>query len=370
MKTTLAKSTILLLLLVGLSSSARAQVISQPRASQHARVSQTIGLTEISIDYSSPSVITPQGQDRTGNIWGTVVPWNDGNQGIPWRAGANENTIISFSDDVTINGKAIAAGSYGLHILTSENDPWTLIFSTNTSSWGSFFYNPEEDALRVSATPAEAPFHKWLTFEFTDRAPQEAEVSLFWENLSLSFTIGVDVHALALQHFTDELRGVEAFSWQGWNQAATYCLNNNIELEQGLAWAERSIAGGFGAQPTFQNLTTKAMLLFRLDRKEESKSTLAEALPMGTVFQLHQIGRQMIAQDEADWALEVFQENARLHPDTWPINVGLARGYSAVGNYKSALKHAKKALEKAPDELNRNSLSTMIEQLQNQQDVN
>lgn len=349
---------------------AQAQSLKAPNASQKAMVMQTIGLTEITIEYSSPSVVDGQGRDRTGTIWGGLVPWNDENQQLPWRAGANENTVITFSTDVEVEGKALAAGSYGVHILTRENEPWTVIFSHNTSSWGSFFYRPEEDALRIEVSPEEAAFHKYLTYEFTDRDADKAEISLLWENLQLSFDVGVDVHAIALASFDDELRGVAAFSWQGWNQAANYCLSNTIELEKGLAYAERSIAGGFGAQPTFQNTSTKAMLLYRLDREEEAKASFAQAMEMGSVFELHQMGRQLIAMGEKELAVDTFEKNAELHPDTWPVNVGLARGYSAAGNYKKAIKHAELALAKAPNDLNRNNLKSMIEQLKNNQDIN
>ena len=355
---------------LALAGAIQAQTLQAPQQSQKARVMQTIGLTEITIEYASPSVVDGQGRDRTGSIWGGLVPWNDENQQLPWRAGANENTVISFSTPVKVAGKDLAAGSYGVHILTREKAPWTVIFSHNTSSWGSFFYNPEEDALRFDVSPEEAAMHKYLTYEFTDREMSKGEISLLWEKLKLSFEVTVDLHALALESFDSQLRGINAFTWQGWNQAANYCLANSIELEKGLAYAERSIAGGFGAQPTFQNVSTKAMLLQQLGRKEEAKAAFEQAIPMGTVFELHQMGRQLISLGEKELALSTFEKNAQLHPDTWPVNVGLARGYSATGDYKKALKHAELALAKAPDDLNRTNLKSLIERLKNNQDIN
>ena len=367
MKTTLILRTGLLgiCLCFLLSVAALGQAIDAPRQSQEAYVKQKIGLTWVSVHYHSPSVTDGRGNDRSGKVWGQLVPY-----GQLWRAGANENTVVAFSDDVKVEGKALAAGKYGLHMEPGEKE-WTVVFSKNTSSWGSFFYKEEEDALRVTVTPRQIQDKReWLSYDFTNRKGGTAELALSWEYLQVPIQIEVDVHALAIQNFKDELRGVSAFSWQGWNQAATYCLQNDVELEQGLAWAERSIAGGFGAEANYNTLSTKALILAKLNRQEEADNTMAKAVEVGNVFQIHQYGRLLIGRGQTDKALEVFKKNADMHPKTWPINVGLARGYSAVGNYKKALNHAKIALGNAPDELNKNSLTNMIQLLEEGKDVN
>ena len=157
-----------------------AQVTLPPSgANQKSVTTQYIGaLASVSIAYSSPDVHGANGQDRSGQIWGQLVPYglNDLGFGLrnpsPWRAGANENTTFTFSHDVLVNGKPLKAGTYGFHIIAEEEGPWTLIFSDNSTAWGSFFYQEKEDALRVEATPEEGNYHEWLTYEFIDRQPE------------------------------------------------------------------------------------------------------------------------------------------------------------------------------------------------------
>ena len=150
------------------------QTLSAPPSgdNQKSSITQWIGLVKVQINYSSPDVHAPDGTDRTGHIWGELVPFGLNNLGFgtstaaPWRAGANENTTISFSEDVKINGKDLKAGKYGLHLIVEKDKPWTWIFSKNSSSWGSYFYDQNEDALRVDATPSETAFTEYLTFGF------------------------------------------------------------------------------------------------------------------------------------------------------------------------------------------------------------
>ena len=165
-------------------------------ANQKSYVKQYMGAHAfVSVAYNSPDVTGPQGQDRTGQIWGQLVPYglNNLNFGIssddnpsPWRAGANENTVIYFSHDVKVQGKELKAGKYGLHFIPQENEDWTLILSNNHGAWGSYFYKESEDALRVSVTPEVSEFHEWLTYEFTDRQENVCTVAMNWENLSVS----------------------------------------------------------------------------------------------------------------------------------------------------------------------------------------
>src|SRR5881392_833955 len=129
-----------------------------PRLSQRGTVSQRLGLTDITIVYHRPEV---GGRE----IWGKTIPY-----GKVWRAGANENTTITFTDDVTVEGKPLAAGSYGLHTFP-DKDQWTIIFSKNSTSWGSFSYDEKEDALRVSAKPQAADFREALTYTFEEVKP-------------------------------------------------------------------------------------------------------------------------------------------------------------------------------------------------------
>ena len=162
---------------------------NQVRASLKASVMQRLGIdTDITIEYSRPGV-------KGRKIWGELVPYGmaPGNQysndkPYPWRAGANENTTIEFSEDVLIEGNKLPAGKYGMHMIPSEKD-WIIIFSKNNSAWGSFSYNQEEDALRVTVTPVEAPHKEWLMFGFDDLAGTSATAFLHWESLKVPFKI-------------------------------------------------------------------------------------------------------------------------------------------------------------------------------------
>ncbi len=162
---------------------------NQVRKSLKASVMQRLGVdTDITIEYSRPGV-----KGRT--IWGELVPFGmapgnkySNDKPFPWRAGANENTTIEFSKDVLIEGNKLPAGKYGIHMIPSEKE-WVIIFSKNNSAWGSFTYNQEEDALRITVTPVKAPHEEWLTFGFDDLAGTSATAFLHWENLKVPFKI-------------------------------------------------------------------------------------------------------------------------------------------------------------------------------------
>jgi tetratricopeptide (TPR) repeat protein len=344
---------------------------------ERAEVAQQIGMVRAAVDYHSPDVHGPNGEDRRGKIWGGVVPWGMHDLGFnnrkgPWRAGANENTVFTVSHPVSIEGKPLAAGRYGLHMLAGEGE-WTIIFSKNSSSWGSFSYDQSEDALRVTVKPEKAPYREWLTYDFTDRRPDRATVALLWEELRVPFTITVpDPQALYIDNMRLELRNAAGFRWQSWQAAAQYCLQQNRNLPEALTWAETAITLPGIGQTNFSTLSTKAQILAKMSRTEESAAVMAKALdlPGTTVFEIHQYGRQLVAQGKPQEALAVFEKNAKRFGDTWPVHVGLARGYSATGDYKTALKHAELALPQAPDDINRKSLTDAVARLKQGQDMN
>lgn len=360
--------TFFLCLMLIFSFSAYAQ-LNTPRASQQAKVSQRVGITDITITYSRPSV-----SDR--EVWGKLVPYGMNNLGFgtanesPWRAGADENTVIEFSDDVKIEGKSLEAGKYGFHIIVNEDETATLIFSNNSSSWGSYFYKPEEDALRVDIKTKEIPNTNLLTYSFNDVDANSTIGSLNWEKKQFPFKVDVDVPSIVLANIRKDFNGQAGFQRQNWEQAANYALNNGGDLEEALVWIDAAIADQFFSQKTFNNLQIKSNILSKLGRNDEATAIMDEALTYATVFEIHQYGRTLIAQGEKDKALEVFKINAKTNKDTWPVNYGLARGYSANGNYKTALKHLKLALNKAPDEANRGFIKSNILKLENNEDIN
>jgi hypothetical protein len=341
-------------------------------------VTQHIGTVVVSIDYSSPHVHSPQGQDRRGKIWGTLVPWGMANLGFgtckecPWRVGANENTIFTTSNDIQVNGSTLPAGTYALFAIPQQ-DEWTWIFSKNHTSWGSFFYDPAEDVLRVKAKPEKAQYREVLTFDFTERKNDHATVAMKWEELAVPIDITVPNAAdLYVATIRNELRNSPGFNDAEWQQAARYALDNKHPAE-GLTWAEASVSptGGIGRK-NFTNLMTLAEAQEANGKTAEAAKSREEAMndPSATVFDLHGYGRQLIAKGKKEDAMKVFQLNAKRNPGVWPTNGGLARGYSANGNYPEALKYAKLALAQAPDPGNKKNLENMIKKLEAGQDIN
>jgi len=359
---------------LALSGAAAAQTVTTPPSggNQRATVVQQIGLVRVSIDYSSPHVHSPSGEDRKGKIWGGLVPYGMANLGFgtcgdqcPWRGGANENTVFTTSHDIEVQGKPLPAGSYGLHFIPGK-DEWTIIFSKNSTSWGSFTYDAKEDALRVTAKPQPSEYREVLTYEFPERRGDHAVAALEWENLAVPFTIAVDdAPGLYVETMRRELRSTAGFSWQGWNDAARYCLQAKTHLADGLRWAEAAIhAPGIG-QENFTTLQTLARLQEANGKTAEAAETMERALhhPSASPTDLHLYGRQLLADKKPEEALKVFELNARLHPDVWPVHVGLARGQAALGHSQEALAEAKLALGQAPDAPSRQSVQGMIDKL-------
>jgi hypothetical protein len=364
---------------VVLAPIANAQALSLPPSgdNQKSTVIQNIGLVQISIDYSSPNVHGPNGEDRRGKIWGTLVPYGLTNLGFgtctecPWRAGSNQNTVFTVSHDVTVEGQPLPAGRYGLHMIADPND-WTIIFSKNAGSWGSFFYNANEDALRVKVKPAKSEYNEWLTYEFTDRETDHATVALKWEDLQIPFTIKVaNPTDLYLAKVHEELRNSQGFSWQNWTQAAQYAIQQK-RFNDALEFAEVAVSRNFVGNENFQTLSTLAQAQEAAGKTAEAKATYDKAInhPTARALDIHQYARQLLAAGKKPEALAAWELNAKRYPNQWPVHVGLARGYSAAGRYKEALKEAKLAAAQAPDELNKRSLEDAVKKLEAGKDMN
>jgi tetratricopeptide (TPR) repeat protein len=323
-----------------------------PLASQRAMVSQRLGLTTISIVYHRPLV-------RGRKVWGELVPW-----GQVWRAGANENTVISFTDPVTVEGQPLAKGSYGLHVIPAETS-WTVIFSKSSTSWGSFSYDEKEDALRVAVKPGPSEMRDALTYDFDDLAPDSAVVTLRWEKVAVPFKVAVDVPKTTMENLKLQLRGLQQYSWVGWNDAATYAIENKTGYEDALKWADNSIQN----EERFENLNTKAQLLRLTGKNAEADATMAKALDKAGPLQLHNYGRQLLAEKKPAEATRIFQRNAKQNPTVWFVYVGLARAQSAAGNYRDATKNAKEALSRAPD-AQKKYLQGLLDKLEAGKDIN
>lgn len=337
---------------------------------QRAQVSQWVGLVKVTVDYHSPDVHDPAGRDRSGHIWGELVPYGLTDLGFrdckecPWRAGANENTTIAFSHDVQVEGQPVPAGTYGVHMITGK-DTWTLILSRNSTSWGSFSYDPSEDALRVQLKPQPSEYHEWLTYEFTDRQRDKATCALRWEKLSVPFTISVpNVDDLYIAQIQREMRDEPSFTWVNWERAAQFCLTRRIHLDQGLVWAQGAVTTPFFGEANFTTLKTLSQLQLANHQREAALKSFERAMTMSgaSPMAVHQFGRELQGMKEDAMALSVFQMNAKRFPNQWPVELGLARALANKGDKAQALAHAKLALKHAPDEPARKNVQALIDQ--------
>ena len=345
--------------------------VSASGGNMKASVSERIGLTDIVIHYDRPGV-----KGREGKIWGQLVHTGFADQGFgssksaPWRAGANENTTIEFSSPVKIEGQSLPAGKYGFFIAFDPTES-TLIFSRNSSSWGSYYYDDKEDALRVKVKPVALDKSvEWLKYEFLSETENKAVIALQWEKLMIPFTIETDYINEQLASFRKELRSDRGFIWEGWDQAANWCLQHNVNLEQALVWTDSSTGPNFGGDRSFQAWTTKAQLLEKLNRPDEATAIMKKTIPIGNVNEVHAYGRQLMMAKKNKEALEVFKANFQKFPNQFTTLMGLARGYSASGDLKNGLKYANQALPLAPNPQSKTITEGMIAKLKEGENPN
>lgn len=331
---------------------AQATELVLPTISQRASVTQRVGLTDITILYHEPMV---GGRE----IWGKVVPY-----GQVWRAGANENTTITFSDDVSIEGNALAAGTYGLHTIP-DKEQWTIIFSKNSTSWGSFSYNEKEDALRVTVKPQAAEFREALTYTFDDIKPDSAAATLRWEKLAVPFRITTDVNKIVLNSIHNQLRNTGGFTWAGYDEAANWCLDNNYNLEEALKWEDISIRN----EERFENWETKSRVLAAMGRKDESDKALATALDHANAIQLYVYARGIQRQGNAGRAFEIYPLVAKKYPKHWISHLANARIDSRAGNFTGATAEMNEAISGAPDP-QKPVLQPLLKRLEAKDDIN
>jgi len=345
--------------------------------SQRSYVKQHIGgVGKVAIEYSSPGA-------RGRTIYGGVVPYGFNNLGFglssadnpsPWRAGADQNTTFYFSHDVLIEGKELKAGKYGFFVAPAQDGPWTVIFSYDNNHWGSFFYKPENDALRIEVEAEDAEFREWLTYDFIDRQPTSTTVALIWGDKKLPIKIELkDPVGAHMKVLSAELNNQAGFIAQNYSAAARYASSVG-EHDQAIAWADAAINAPFFGLKNWGTMFTKATVLTAAGKTNEAAEIMDEAikLPGATVFAIHQYGRQLIASGQNEKALEVFKFNHKKNNGAWPTNYGLARGYAAMGNYKQALKYMQLAKENVPagDTVNPPIIDQNIEKLKKGEDIN
>lgn len=326
-----------------------------------------IGVTDVEIHWNAPAV-----RGREGQIWGTPIAYYGytvlgfgSPVESPWRAGADESTTISFSTDVTIEGRKLAAGQYGFFIALYP-DSCVLIFSKNTTGWGSYFYQAEADALRVAVRQQKdlPQSRERLEYTFSEQTDRSVIVALEWERWRIPFKVEIDHIQTGLASIQRQMRGALGFDPPSLQAAAQWCLTNNVNLEEALGWINTATDPNLGGLATFAVLSTKAGLLRKMGRIQEADAAMEKALANASVLEMHGYGRQLIAEKKSLEAFAVFEKNFKKHGDAWPTHVGMMRAYSAIGDLKNALKHAKAALPQAPDDLNKRSLEGMIKTLE------
>jgi len=333
-------------------SPAQSFVLDLPLQSQRAEISQRIGITDITISYHRPLM-----NDR--KIWGGLVPY-----GAVWRAGANENTTITFSDPVLVEGKPLEPGTYGLHMIPNA-DEWTIIFSKNSTSWGSFNYDQAEDALRVNVKPKGADMHNALTYDFDQLQPDSAVVEMEWEKVEVPFKVSVNVDGVVQASLKKQLRNLSQYTWMSWNDAANYLLTEKIDIDDALTYANKSIEN----EDRHDNEMTKSKVLTALNRKDEAAVAQKKALDLASPLQVHLYGRQLQGEKRSEEAFVIFRENAKKHPDLWFVHTGLARVYSSEGKFDDATKEIKMAVAVAPDN-QKSYLDGLEKKLEAKQDIN
>jgi tetratricopeptide (TPR) repeat protein len=320
--------------------------------SQRAQISQRIGITDITINYHRPLV-----NDR--KVWDALVPY-----GKAWRAGANENTTITFSDPVQIEGKPLDRGTYGLHMIPNA-DEWTIIFSKNSTSWGAFTYNESEDALRVTVKPKAADIHNALTYDFDQLQPNSAVVELEWEKIAVPFKVSVDVHDVVQASLKKQLRNLSQYTWMSGDDAANYLLTEKIAPEEALTYVNKSIEN----EDRYDNELTKSKVLTALNRKDEAATAQKKALDMASPLQIHFFARGLQGEKRNEEAFAIFRENAKKYPDQWFVHSGLARMYCSQGKFDDAAKEMKLALAGAPDN-QKSYVDGLVKRLEAKQDIN
>lgn len=326
--------------------------LTLPDVSQLAAVKQRVGLTDITITYHRPLT-------NGRKIWGGLVP-----MGEVWRAGANENTTFDVSSDVTVEGKPLGKGTYGLHMIPTA-DTWTVIFSNMSTAWGSYTYDQKEDALRVTVKPRATEMEEALEYEFEDVTPDSATMTLKWEKVAVPVKIAVTPET-TVANIRGQMRGDAQYQWQAPMQAANFCLTHKINLDEALKWVNLSIQN----EERFENLSTKADVLKAMNKQDEAKKTWEQAIAKTTAIQLYSYARRLQSEKKDAEGMEILKEVSKRYPETPFGHLANARIKSAAGDFAGATEDAKKAQAVAISDQQKNSIKVLIDRLQAKQDIN
>ncbi len=329
------------------SSTALAQgapTLKVPQASPAASVSQTVGLTTVQVDYHRPAV-------KGRKVWGGLVPF-----GEVWRAGANENTTFTTSTPLKVGGKTLAAGTYGLHMLPTAHD-WTVIFSKMSVAWGSFTYDPKEDALRVTVHPQPtADSEERLSYRFDDVSDKSATLTLRWEKLAVPVRLDVDTPAVVMASMRGELRGLAQFFWEPWAQAAGYWLQNGGNLDEAQRFADKALT--FGEH--FRALLVRSEVAEKKGDPKKAEALRAQAMTVADENDLNLFGYRLLMQKKTDEAIAIFERNVKEHPKSWNVYDSLAEAYLNKGDKSAAIENYARALTMVKDPANKKRITATL----------
>ena len=331
---------------------AQSAIITLPDVSQHARSTQRIGLTDITIDYHRPAVAGRK-------IFGALQPY-----GEVWRAGANYNTTVELTDSVRVENRPLGRGIYGLHMIPGPSS-WIVIFSRNATSWGSFTYDSTEDALRVSVRPLTIPAQEVLTYDFDNPRGNSVVLTMRWERVAIPIHIDVDVPHLVAANLRNQLRGRVQTEWQAWEEAANYLLENGLGADEALRYANQSIQ----IEDRFENEITKSRALAALERTAEAKTVQAKALSLGTQAQVYTFARTLQRLGQQDAAMEIFRSDVQRDPNSVYGHLEATRLAVAAHDFDKAIKECIAARAVAPQGL-ASSIDGLVAALEQGVDIN
>ena len=344
MKKILILPPVAVLLSALLWSPAWTQGISTPQpASPAAKVSQTVGISTLTVKYSRPSV-------KGREVWGALVPygWNVQPFGAareaPWRAGANENTVLELSHAAKIDGKEVPAGTYGLFFVINKDDTGEVVLSKDSRSWGSFWYDPARDQLRAKIQLRSIPHTELLTYDFINLTKNSAELVLNWEKKQFPVKIEFAVDDIVMANATEELKGPVGFNWQGYSSAANYALQNKVNPEKALKWIDQAIA----QNKNFTTLNIKAGLLQQTGKTAEADKLKTDAVALANEAELNLYGYQLLNEGKHDEAIKIMILNTERHPESANTWDSLGEAYATKGDKENAVKNFKKALSLNP----------------------
>lgn len=359
MKNALSFRSLLTISIMAFSIATWGQAITTPRTpSPGASVSQTIGISTVNITYSRPAV-------KGRVVWGDLVPYGYNVEAFgsphptPWRAGANENTVIEFSHDARIEGQLVPAGKYGLFFAINADNSGEVVLSKDYRSWGNFFYDPANDLLRAKIRIRDHVLTELLTYDFINLTKNTAELVLNWEKKQFPVKIEFAVDEIVMANAANELKGAMGFTWQGYSSGANYSLQNKIRPDLGLAWAERAVA----LNKNFTTLNAKAVLLRLNGKTSEADKIQEEANMLATEAELNAYGYQLLNQGNMDEAIRTFKSMTARYPESANAWDSLGEGYAIKGDKQNAVAAFKKSLSLNPTEATRANSEKYLTQL-------